>query len=161
MRLFGRRRAAVAEPHAGGLVGDAAAMRAALDARRARLAASGWAAAALDVRAIMRDLLSGEIEAPTQDVAALIRRGVDPDRFYERELAPSWEDLGEAQRAARVDGFLELSRMLGSGDGGGLPEGMAETVRTKMLVLAWAFDEAYGYVARLARGEDPSSDEEE
>lgn len=160
MRLFGRRRAAVAEPRASGLVGDAAAMRATLDARRARLAASGWAAAALDVRAIIRDLLTGEVEAPTQDVVVLVRRGIDPDHFYEREIEPSWEGLGESQRAARLEGFLELNRMLEADEGGALPQGMAETVRTKMLVLAWAFDESYGYIGRLARGETPGANEE-
>jgi hypothetical protein len=30
---------------------------------------------------------------------------------------------------------------------------MIPRVHTKTLVLAWAFDETYGYLARLARGE--------
>jgi hypothetical protein len=29
---------------------------------------------------------------------------------------------------------------------------MAATVKTKTLVLAWAFDEAHGYLGRLAGG---------
>jgi hypothetical protein len=40
-----------------------------------------------------------------------------------------------------------------AGDAAGLPEDMAMNVRTKTLLLAWAFDEQYGYLSRLARGE--------
>ena len=66
----------------------------------------------IDLRAILDDLLTGEVAAPTADVALLKRHHVDPGDFYEKEIAPSWEGLGEAQRAARLEGFLDLSRML-------------------------------------------------
>ena len=33
-----------------------------------------------------------------------------------------------------------------------LPRDMVATVRTKALILAWAFDEVHGYIGRLARG---------
>ena len=101
-------------------------------------------------RDAVRALLGRELEAPTADVRALRERGTDPDDFYAREVAPSWERLNEAQRAARLEGFLEMCALLESAPEG-LPPEMAESVRTKTLVLAWAFDEEYGYLSRLAR----------
>ena len=144
-RLRGRDE--TAEPDAGDLTRDARAMRATLD--RMRTGRGG-----VDLRAIVRDLLEGEVAAPTRDVAALTRAGTDPDAFYHKELAPSWDGLSEAQRAARLDGFLEMCQMIeAAGDSAGIPEDMARSIRTKTLLVAWAFDETYGYLARLGRGE--------
>ena len=110
--------------------------------------------APVDLRGIVRELLEGEVEAPTADVAELVRSGAEPGEFYEKELKGSWEDLGEAQRAARVEGFIELSQMVDApGAAAGLPEGMIPRVHTKTLLLAWAFDETYGFISTLARGE--------
>ncbi len=149
MPLFGRRKQEPGEPPARSFAADADAMRAALSARQAD---SGARSGAVDPRAIVSDLLEGEMRAPTADVAALIRARVDPAEFYEREVAPSWERLGESQRAARVDGFLDLCRMLDE-SGGSVDEEMRAAVHTKTLILAWAFDETYGYLAQIARGE--------
>ncbi|MEA2440447.1 MAG: hypothetical protein QOH76_1871 [Thermoleophilaceae bacterium] len=149
-RLWGRE----PERRSGGFADDARAMRATLSGLHTEL---GWvqgAAAPVDLQAIARDLLEGEVEAPTADIAELVRAGTDPEEFYEKELKPSWDGLGEAQRAARVEGFIELSQMMDSpGAGAGLPPGMIPRVHTKTLVLAWAFDETYGYLSTLARGE--------
>jgi len=144
---------------AGDLAAGARAMRATLDSLHAELELVNGRSAPVDLRAIVGDLLEGEVEAPTPDVADLVRRGTDPEEFYRRELAPSWEELGEAQRAARLKGFLDLADMLASTPAGaaGIPPEMAATVHTKALLLAWAFDETYGYVARLGRGERPSA----
>jgi hypothetical protein len=110
----------------------------------------------INLRAIVHDLLTGEVAAPTRDVAWLVEHHADPGAFYANEIAPSWEGMGEAQRASRLEGFLELSRMLDDqGDAAGLPEDMAATVHTKTLLLAFAFDETYGYLSRLASGVDP------
>jgi hypothetical protein len=137
-----------------GLAADARAMRAALAAIHAELVRVHGPEAAVDLPAIVRDLLEGEVEAPTADVAELIRLGVRPEEFYDAELKPSWEGLGEAQRAARVDGFIELSTMMDApGAAAGLPGDMIPRVHTKTLVLAWAFDETYGYISSLGRGE--------
>ncbi|MEA2423498.1 MAG: hypothetical protein QOF55_2597 [Thermoleophilaceae bacterium] len=136
----------------GGLAADARAMRVALAGIDAELARVHGPGAAVDLRALVGDLLEGEVEAPTADVAELIRLGDTPDEFYERELKPSWEGLGEAQRAARVEGFVELSTMMDApGAAAGLPPEMIPRVHTKTLLLAWAFDETYGYLAALAR----------
>jgi hypothetical protein len=138
----------------GGLAADARAMRSALAGIQAELERVNGRDAGVDLRAILGDLLEGEVEAPTADVAELMRLGERPDEFYERELKPSWEGLGEAQRAARVDGFIELSTMMDApGAAAGLPPEMIPRVHTKTLLLAWAFDETYGYLNVLARGE--------
>jgi hypothetical protein len=133
---------------------DARAMRAALGALHAEQARVNGASAGVELRAIVRDLLEGEVAAPTADVAALVRADLDPDEFYEKELQGSWEGLGESQRAARVEGFIELSQMMDApGAATGLPADMIPRVHTKTLLLAWAFDETYGYLSALGRGE--------
>jgi hypothetical protein len=140
--------------HERSLAGDARAMRAALGALHAEHARVNGAAGEVDLRAIVRDLLEGEVEAPTADVGTLVRAGLDADEFYEKELQGSWEGLGESQRAARVEGFIELSQMMDApGAAVGLPEDMIPRVHTKTLLLAWAFDETYGYLNALGRGE--------
>jgi hypothetical protein len=146
-----RRQARPPEANAS-LAADARSMRDALDALRHEVGATH-----VTLRGAVGDMLEGEIEAPTADVAALRDRGTDAQDFYTREIAPSWDDLNEAQRAARLDGFLEMCALLeDAGDLAGLPEDMAAAVRTKTLVLAWAFDETYGYLSRLARDESPA-----
>ena len=136
------------------LAADARAMRSALAALHAEHARVKGANAAVDLRAIVRDLLEGEVEAPTEDVSALVRADLDPDEFYEKELEGSWEGLGEAQRASRVEGFIDLSQMMDApGAAAGLPPEMIPRVHTKTLLLAWAFDETYGYLSALGRGE--------
>ena len=107
----------------------------------------------IDLRELTHDLLNGEVTPPTADIRFLMRRGVEADAFYEDEVAPSWEGLGEAQRAARLEAFMEMLEMLDqAGDAAGLPPDMSATVHTKTLLLAWAFDETYGYLSRLVRG---------
>jgi hypothetical protein len=39
------------------------------------------------------------------------------------------------------------------GAAAGLPPDMIPRVHTKTLLLAWAFDETYGYLSALGRGE--------
>jgi hypothetical protein len=153
MGLLTRLRGREPERPAGGLAADARAMRAALDAIHADLARVNGPDAPVGLRAMLGDLLEGEVAAPTRDVAELMRLGVTPDEFWEREVKPSWEGLAEAQRAARVEGFIELSTMIDApGAAAGLPADMIPRVHTKTLLLAWAFDETYGYLTELARG---------
>jgi hypothetical protein len=150
-RLVGRE---PARHRAGGLAADARSMRLTLAAIHAELVRVNGAATPVDLRSMLRDLLEGEVAAPTADIAELVRLDADPDDFYEREVKPSWEGLGEAQRAARVEGFIELSTMMDApGAASGLPAEMIPRVHTKTLVLAWAFDETYGYISSLGRGE--------
>jgi hypothetical protein len=105
-----------------------------------------------DLRAVVQDLLEGEVEAPTGDVRWLISQETDAGDFYAGEIAPNWDGLGENARASKLDGFLELARMMEASPDA-LPREMAARLRTKLLVLAWAFDEAHGYLGQMAAGE--------
>ena len=137
------------------LARDARAMRGTLDGMRDENVRAGGPDAAIDLRGVVRDLFRGEVATPTADITTLRSEGLDADEFYEKEVAPSWESLGEAQRAARLDGFLDLIGMIEeAGDAAGIPEDMAARTRTKARILAWAFDETYGSLPRLGRGED-------
>jgi hypothetical protein len=153
MGLLDRLRSAEpAEPRKRTLAEDARAMRLTLAGIQAELERVNGPGAPVDLRAIVGDLLEGEVEAPTADVAELIRTGVTPGDFYEKELKGSWEGLGEAQRAARVEGFIDLSQMMDApGAAVGLPGDMIPRVHTKTMVLAWAFDETYGFMRALGR----------
>ena len=130
------------------LARDAATMRAALTALH-----SERGGRELDLRALIRDLLEGEIEAPTSDVRHMIRLGTSPDDFYSAELAPNWDGLDEDQRADKLDQFVDLAQMVEAAPDA-LPLDMAASLRTKLLVLGWAFDEEHGYLGRLAGRRD-------
>ena len=130
------------------LARDAARMRATLTGLHAERGGAGEP----DVRGVVYDLIEGEVEAPTADIRSLIAEDVDADEFYTQELAPNWDGLGENARAGKLDGFLELARMMEASPDA-LPRDMAARLRTKLLVLAWAFDETHGYLGQMAAGE--------
>jgi hypothetical protein len=142
LRGDGRRPEAEAHPS---LSRDAARMRATLTGLHAERGGAGEP----DLRGVLYDLLEGEVEAPTADVRWLMGEETDPAEFYENELAPNWDGLDENARADKLDGFVELARMVDASPGA-LPRDMAAKVRTKCLMLAWAFDEAHGYMGQLA-----------
>jgi len=110
----------------------------------------------IDLKALTLALLSGDVAAPTADVERLITTGVDPNVFYEKELSKSWDLLNESQRAARVEQFGGLAQMLEAAEDDARPpnyDQMLASVRTKTLLLAFAFDETYGFVRRIGRDE--------
>jgi hypothetical protein len=144
-RLKGTRVANGGKPAS--LARDAASMRATLTGLHSERGGAGEP----DLGSLTRDLLEGEVEAPTADVRWLISEDVDPGEFYEQEIAPNWNGLKELERADKLDGFLELALMVDASPDA-LPRDMAARVRTKVLILAWAFDEAHGYLGRLAAG---------
>jgi hypothetical protein len=153
MALFRRRKTAPAGANGRPprLADDAPRMRTALTAMLAERERLRLDDGEIDLRAIVDDLLTGEVAAPTRDVAWLTEHHADSAAFYEKEVAPSWDGLGEAQRAARVEGFLDLSQMLDEqGQDSGVPDEMRATVHTKTLLLAFAFDETYGFLSRIA-----------
>jgi hypothetical protein len=98
------------------------------------------------------DLAIGAAEllerAPTPDLRALVSEGVDEDELYDRELRPNWEGLSKGERAEKVVAFARFANALGDDAG---PIG--PLVRTKLLVLAWAYDRTYSesLLARIAR----------
>ena len=146
MGLLDRLRGGDARPvqPAPSLARDARTMRATLTALHSERGGGD-----LDLRALVRDLLEGEIEAPTRDVRHMISLGTEPDEFYERELRPNWDGLDEDGRADKLDQFVEFARMVEAAPDA-LPLDMAAALRTKLLLLGWAFDEAHGYLGRLA-----------
>jgi hypothetical protein len=105
------------------------------------------------LRSLCLDVFAG---AHTTDLRWLKSRGVAGEEFYRRELAPNWEALDQAQRARKIDQFIELSHMLGeTGEDGQPTESLMDvvaTVHVKVLLLAWAYDRTYSYVDRLFNG---------
>jgi len=98
------------------------------------------------------DLAIGAAEllerAPTDDLRALVRDGLSEDELYERELRPNWEGLSKGERAEKVAAFARFANALGSD-----PLEISSLIRTKLLVLAWAYDRTYGeaFLPRIAR----------
>lgn len=104
--------------------------------------------------ALCRDVFAS---AATTDVRWLRGRGVDGERFYSEELAPSWEGLGREERARRIERFIDLSNQLGGVSGNGTepaPEvrDLIATVHVKVILLSWAFDRSHGFVDRIFNG---------
>jgi hypothetical protein len=141
----------------GSLAQDARAIRGALQALNARREQLDPGRPEIDLRGLVADLLDDDVEPPTADVAQLARSGVDPQAFYDKELARAWEGLSENQRVNRVEQFAQLAVMLEDAGEDSRPpnyEQMLATVRTKTLVLAFAVDETYGLLRRIER--DPT-----
>jgi hypothetical protein len=98
-----------------------------------------------DLAIVAAELLE---RAPTRDVRALVHDGVTEDELYEGELRPNWEGLSKGHRASKVVAFARFANALGDD-----PTGIAPLVRTKLLVLAWAYDRTYGdrFLPRIDR----------
>jgi hypothetical protein len=126
---FRRRRGQAGE----GLESDAGAVSSALDRATERY---GSDPRDFDLAVAIGDLLE---QGATTDVRAISASGVDEEEFYERELRPNWEGLSKGEREAKVRSFARFANALGQDDAGG----MGAVVRTKLLVLAWAFDRTY------------------
>src|SRR3954454_1805125 len=126
----------------GVLRGDAAAVARVLE--RAALA-YGSDPRDFDLAIVSAELLE---RAPTSDVRAILHDGIDDDGLYERELRPNWEGLTKGQRANKVVAFARFANALAEER-----TGIAPLVRTKLLVLAWAYDRTYGegFLPRIAR----------
>jgi hypothetical protein len=124
------------------LTGDAAAVARVLE--RAALA-YGSDPRDFDLAIVSAELLE---RAPTSDLRALVDGGIDEDGLYERELRPNWEGLTKGQRANKVVAFARFANALGNEHAH-----VAALVRTKLLVLAWAYDRTYGegFLARICR----------
>ena len=86
--------------------------------------------------------------APTADLRALVREGIDDDELYERELRPNWEGLSQGERAGKVVAFARFANALEDD-----VDSIGALVRTKLLVLAWAYDRTYSetLLTRIAR----------
>jgi hypothetical protein len=124
------------------LTGDAAAVARILE--RAALA-YGSDPRDFDLAIVTAELLES---APTADVRALVHDGIGEDDLYERELRPNWEGLTKGQRANKVVAFARFANALDEEHAH-----IAALVRTKLLVLAWAYDRTYGegFLPRICR----------
>src|SRR3954449_12688505 len=124
------------------LTGDAAAVARVLE--RAALA-YGSDPGDFDLAIVSADLLE---RSPTADVRALVYDGITEDDLYERELRPNWEGLTKGQRANKVVAFARFANALSDEHAH-----IAALVRTKLLVLAWAYDRTYGdgFLPRICR----------
>jgi hypothetical protein len=98
-----------------------------------------------DLAIVAAELLE---RAPTPDVRALIHDGITEDELFEGELRPNWEGLTKGQRANKVVAFARFANTLEDET-----TGIAPLVRTKLLVLAWAYDRTYGasFLPRIDR----------
>jgi hypothetical protein len=106
------------------------------------------------LEALCRDVFAN---AATTDIRWLRSRGIDCERFYREELAPSWEGLDREERARRIERFIDLSNQLGALSGNGTepaPEvrDLVATVHVKVILLSWAFDRSHGFVDRIFNG---------
>src|SRR4051794_41261989 len=73
-----------------GFASDARAMRRALDGLHAEIERVNGGGSPVDLRSMVRDLLEGEGEAPTADIAGLMRLGEGPGEVFEGEGRPRW-----------------------------------------------------------------------
>jgi hypothetical protein len=117
----------------GVLRGDAGAVARVLE--RAALA-YGSDPGDFDLAIVAAELLE---RAPTPDVRALLHDGMSDEELYERELRPNWEGLTKGQRANKVVAFARFANAIGDDHAA-----IGPLVRTKLLVLAWAYDRTYG-----------------
>lgn len=106
------------------------------------------------LEALCRDVFAS---GATTDLRWLRSRGIDGERFYRDELAPSWEGLDREERARRIERFIDLSNQLGGVSGNGTeppPEvrDLVATVHVKVILLSWAFDRSHGFVDRIFNG---------
>ena len=99
-------------------------------------AAFGCPPGDFDLAVMWGDLLDS---GATDDLKLLAERGIDEAEFYEDELRPNWEGLSQGERASKIAAFARFANTLGRDDVAGL----APVVRTKLLVLAWAYDCTY------------------
>ena len=131
--------------------------------------AEGYAGTAVDGSLDLLPFATSAFErAPTRDIEYLIAHGCDGSEFFLRELKPNWRDLTREQRAAKIASFVRFANLLDRSEddarrngNGSEPDDPAEehlaelraTVRTKVVLLASAYDAEYGdsYCRRIAR----------
>jgi hypothetical protein len=91
--------------------------------------------------------------APTRDIRYLADRGWDGQEFHVRELAPNWRGLTREQRAAKIATFVRFANLLDNSAGDDDVAELRATVRTKIVLLACAYDTQYedSYRRRIAR----------
>ena len=106
------------------------------------------------------DLLAFSVRAfelgSTTDIELLIGHGIDGSDFFLRELKPNWRGFSREERAGKIASFVRFTNLVDASRDDDDPERLAElraTVRTKLVLLACAYDMSYGddYCRRIAR----------
>jgi hypothetical protein len=95
--------------------------------------------------------------APTADIKELRTEGMSGEAFYRQEIAPNWDDLPRGERSAKIEAFARFANAIARADGEDASvAGMGPVVRTKVVVLAWAFDSLYrdDYLERIVHQPD-------
>src|SRR6059058_3568617 len=93
---------------------------------------------------------------PTPDLRELRSSGASGESFYREEIAPNWDDLDRGERAAKIEAFARFANVIARADGNDAAAGMGPVVRTKVVVIAWAFDALYrdDYLQRIVNDPD-------
>jgi hypothetical protein len=109
------------------------------------------------------DLLGFTIRAfelgSTADIEFLISHGIDGSEFFLRELKPNWRGLTREGRASKIASFVRFTNLLASSDeiddvaGAERLAELRAAVRTKIVLLATAYDCSYGdtYCRRIVK----------
>lgn len=102
----------------------------------------------VDLLALTRDAFRQPL---TADFQRLRDSGVEAEAFHRTEVSPCWDGLGPAARKAKLTKFVRVANAASSNDLGQTE--IATTIRAKTLLLAWAYDHAYGcdFVERVSR----------
>jgi hypothetical protein len=126
--------------------------------RHLRPLADDYAGASADGRLDLAGFAVRAFElAPSDDIDHLVTHGIDGREFFLTELRPNWHGLTREQRAARIASFVRFANLLAREDGHAAEsERLTElraTVRTKIVLLACAYDAEYddSYCRRIAR----------
>lgn len=127
---------------------DAEAVEHVLDEARALY---NGGVADLPLRRLVLHLFERE---PTADVEKLAAEGMSGEAFYRQEVAPNWDDLDRGERSAKIEAFARFTNVVARANGDDADiAGMGPVVRTKVVVLAWAFDALYrdDYLERIVQ----------
>jgi hypothetical protein len=111
----------------------------------------------LDLR---RPVLSLFERCPTPDLRELRAEGNSGESFYRQEIAPNWDELDRGERSAKIEAFARFANVIARAEGDDAAAGMGPVVRTKVVVLAWAFDSLYrdDYLKRIVNDPDRFGD---
>jgi hypothetical protein len=107
-----------------------------------------------DMRRVVLQLFE---RCPTPDLRELRAEGISGESFYRQEIAPNWDELDRGERAAKIEAFARFANVIARAEGDDAAAGMGPVVRTKVVVLAWAFDSLYrdDYLERIVNDPVP------
>jgi hypothetical protein len=100
---------------------------------------------------LRRPLLQLFQRCPTPDLRELRASGTSGESFYREEIKPNWDGLDRGERAAKIEAFARFANVIARSRDDGDTAGLGPVVRTKVVVLAWAFDSLYrdDYLERI------------